>query len=65
MLPLTENVAEQCVQCDKLFMVLTLAGLGPDLESVRIQLFSGPIILTMEEGVVSVSALRLDLHDIL
>ena len=34
-MPLTTNVGDQQIQIDKFFMVLTLIGLRPDLETVR------------------------------
>ena len=42
MLPTTKNIVEQSIQCDKLFML-------PNLENVRTQILSAPVILTMEE----------------
>ena len=36
--PLTTDVVDQRTQIDKFFMVLTLIGLGPDLETVRDQI---------------------------
>lgn len=49
MLSVTVDLNEQMKQRDKLFMVLTLVGLGPNMEGVRSQILSNPTIPTMEE----------------
>ena len=49
MLPVTINLNEQKKQRDKLFMVLTLAGLRLDIEGVQTQILSSPTIPTVEE----------------
>ncbi len=47
MTPCTDNIFEQ--QRDKLFMVLALIGLKPDLDSVRDHILTSPAILTPKE----------------
>ncbi|RVW72021.1 Retrovirus-related Pol polyprotein from transposon RE1 [Vitis vinifera] len=59
-MPLTTDVGDQRIQIDKFFMVLTLIGLRPDLETVRDQILGSSSIpslddflkLTLEEDAV-------------
>ena len=44
LMPLTSDVGAQQTQIDKFFMVLTLIGLRPDLETVRDQIFGSPSV---------------------
>ncbi|RVW57293.1 hypothetical protein CK203_079257 [Vitis vinifera] len=53
LMPFTNGAEAQQIQTDKFFMVLTLIGLRPDLESVRDQ-FLLPLRLTLEEDVVAI-----------
>ncbi|RVW99739.1 Retrovirus-related Pol polyprotein from transposon TNT 1-94 [Vitis vinifera] len=49
MMPLTTNVGDQRIQIDKFFMVLTLIGLRPDLETVRDQIFSSSSVPSLDD----------------
>ena len=44
LMPLTSDVGAQQTQIDKFFMVLTLIGLRPDLETVRDQILGSPSV---------------------
>ena len=44
LMPLTSDVGAQIMQIDKFFMVLTLIGLRPDLETVRDQILGSPSV---------------------
>ena len=44
LMPLTSDVGTQQTQIDKFFMVLTLIGLRPDLETVRDQILDSPSV---------------------
>ena len=45
----TNGVEAQQIQTDKLFMVLTLIGLRPDLESVRDQILASPSVPSLDD----------------
>ena len=46
---LTSDVGAQQTQIDNFFMVLTLIGLCPDLETVRYQIFSNPSVPSLDD----------------
>nr|CAN82597.1 hypothetical protein VITISV_020213 [Vitis vinifera] len=48
-MPLTTDVADQRTQIDKFFMVLTLIGLRPDLETVRDQILGSSFIPSLDD----------------
>nr|CAN80247.1 hypothetical protein VITISV_027801 [Vitis vinifera] len=48
-MPLTTNVGDQRTQIDKFFMVLTLIGLRPDLETVRDQILGSPSVPSLDD----------------
>ena len=48
-MPLTSDVRAQQTQIDKFFMVLTLIGLRPDLETVRDQILDSPSIPSLDD----------------
>ena len=56
-MPLTSDVAAQQTQIDKFFMVLTLIGLRPDLETVRDQILGSPSVPSLDD--VFASLLRI------
>ncbi|RVW95634.1 Retrovirus-related Pol polyprotein from transposon RE2 [Vitis vinifera] len=47
-MPLTTNVGDQRIQIDKFFMVLTLIGLQPDLETVRDQILGSSSVPSLD-----------------
>ena len=49
LMPFTNGVEAQQIQTDKLFMVLTLIGLHPDLESVRDQILASPSVPSLDD----------------
>ena len=49
LMPLTSDVGAQQTQIDKFFMVLTLIGLRPDLETVREQILGSPSIPSLDD----------------
>ena len=49
LMPLTSDVGAQQMQADKLFMVLTLIGLRPDLETLRDQILSSPSVPSLDD----------------
>ena len=49
LMPLTSDVGAQQTQIDKFFMVLTLIGLRPDLETVRDQILGSPSIPSLDD----------------
>ncbi|RVW75577.1 Retrovirus-related Pol polyprotein from transposon RE2 [Vitis vinifera] len=49
MMPLTPDVGAQQTQLDKFFMVLTLIGLRPDLESVRDQILGSSSVPSLDD----------------
>ena len=49
MMPLTTDVGDQRRQIDKFFMVLTLIGLHPDLETVRDQILGSSSVLSLDD----------------
>ncbi|RVX16320.1 Retrovirus-related Pol polyprotein from transposon RE1 [Vitis vinifera] len=49
MMPLTTDVGDQRIQIDKFFMVLTLIGLRPDLETVRDQILSSSSVPSLDD----------------
>ncbi|RVW14408.1 Retrovirus-related Pol polyprotein from transposon RE2 [Vitis vinifera] len=48
-MPLTTNVGDQQIQIDKFFMVLTLIGLRPDLETVRDQILGSSSVPSLDD----------------
>ena len=48
-MPLTSDVGAQQTQIDKFFMVLTLIGLRPDLETVRNQILGSPSVPSLDD----------------
>ncbi|RVX05223.1 Retrovirus-related Pol polyprotein from transposon RE1 [Vitis vinifera] len=48
-MPLTTDVGDQCMQIDKFFMVLTLIGLRPDLETVRDQILGSSSVPSLDD----------------
>ncbi|RVW27581.1 Retrovirus-related Pol polyprotein from transposon TNT 1-94 [Vitis vinifera] len=48
-MPLTPDVGAQQTQLDKFFMVLTLIGLRPDLESIRDQIFGSSSVPSLDD----------------
>ena len=48
-MPLTSDVGAQQTQVDKLFMVLTLIGLRPDLETLQDQILSSPSVPSLDD----------------
>ncbi|RVX07541.1 hypothetical protein CK203_025103 [Vitis vinifera] len=48
-MPLTTDVRDQRTQIDKFFMVLTLIGLRPDLETVRDQILSSSSVSSLDD----------------
>ncbi|RVW55663.1 Retrovirus-related Pol polyprotein from transposon RE2 [Vitis vinifera] len=48
-MPLTTDVGDQRTQIDKFFMVLTLIGLCPDLETVRDQILSSSSVPSLDD----------------
>ncbi|XP_034709063.1 uncharacterized protein LOC117932119 [Vitis riparia] len=49
LMPFTNGAETQQIQTDKFFMVLTLIGLRPDLESVRDQILASPIVPSLDD----------------
>ena len=49
LMPLTSDVGAQQTQVDKFFMVLTLIGLRPDLETLRDQILGSPSIPSLDD----------------
>ena len=49
LMPLTSNVGAQQTHIDKFFMVLTLIGLRPDLETVRDQILGSPLVPSLDD----------------
>ena len=49
LMPLTNDVRAQQTQIDKFFMVLTLIGLRPDLETVRDQILGSPSVSSLDD----------------
>ena len=49
LMPLTSDVRAQQTQIDKFFMVLTLIGLRPNLETVRDQILGSPLVLSLDD----------------
>ena len=49
LMPFTNGVEAQQIQIDKFFMVLTLIGLRPDLESVRDQILASPSVPSLDD----------------
>ena len=50
LMPLTSDVGAQQTQIDKFFMVLTLIGLCPDLETVRDQIPGSPLVPSLDDA---------------
>ncbi|RVW62735.1 Retrovirus-related Pol polyprotein from transposon RE1 [Vitis vinifera] len=48
-MPLTTDVGDQRIQIDKFFMVLTLIGLHPDLETVRDQILGSSSVPSLDD----------------
>ncbi|RVW31226.1 Retrovirus-related Pol polyprotein from transposon RE1 [Vitis vinifera] len=48
-MPLTTDVGDQRIQIDKFFMVLTLIGLRPDLETVRDQILGNSSVPSLDD----------------
>ncbi|RVW71744.1 Retrovirus-related Pol polyprotein from transposon TNT 1-94 [Vitis vinifera] len=48
-MPLTTDVGDQCIQINKFFMVLTLIGLRPDLETVRDQILGSSSVTSLDD----------------
>ena len=48
-MPFTTNVGDQRTQIDKFFMVLTLIGLRPDLETVRDQILGSSSVPSLAD----------------
>ena len=48
-MPFTNGVEAQQIQTDKFFMVLTLIGLRPNLESIRDQILASPSIPSLDD----------------
>ncbi|KAJ9692401.1 hypothetical protein PVL29_011453 [Vitis rotundifolia] len=48
-MPLTTDVGDQRIQIDKFFMVLTLIGLRPDLETVRDQILGSSSVPSLDD----------------
>ena len=49
LMPFTNDAEAQQIQTDKFFMVLTLIGLRPDLESVRDQILASPSVPSLDD----------------
>ncbi|RVX10177.1 Retrovirus-related Pol polyprotein from transposon RE1 [Vitis vinifera] len=49
LMPFTNGAEAQQIQTDKFFMVLTLIGLRPNLESVRDQIFATPSVPSLDD----------------
>ena len=49
LMPLTSDVGAQQTQVDKFFMVLTLIGLRPDLETLRDQILGSPSVSSLDD----------------
>ena len=49
LMSLTSDVGAQQTQIDKFFMVLTLIGLHPDLETVRDQILGSPSVPSLDD----------------
>ncbi|KAJ9689322.1 hypothetical protein PVL29_014816 [Vitis rotundifolia] len=49
LMPFTNGAEAQQIQTDKFFMVLTLIGIHPDLESVRDQILASPSIPSLDD----------------
>ena len=49
LMPLTSDVGAQQTQVDKFFMVLTLIGLRPDLETLRDQILGSPSVPSLDD----------------
>ena len=49
LMPLTSDVGAQQSQVDKFFMVLTLIGLRPDLETLRDQILGSPLVPSLDD----------------
>nr|CAN60057.1 hypothetical protein VITISV_039053 [Vitis vinifera] len=48
-MPLTTDVGDQRIQIDKFFMILTLIGLRPDLETVRDQILGSSSVSSLDD----------------
>ena len=48
-MPLASDVRSKQTQIDKFFMVLTLIGLRPDLETVRDQILGSPLVSSLDD----------------
>ena len=48
-MPLTTDVGDQRIQIDKFFMVLTLIGIRPDLETVRDQILGSSSVPSLDD----------------
>ena len=49
LMPLTSDVGVQQTQIDKFFMVLTLIGLRPNLETIRDQILGSPSVPSLDD----------------
>ena len=49
LMPLTSDIGAQQTQVDKFFMVLTLIGLRPDLETLRDQILGSPSVPSLDD----------------
>ena len=49
LMPFTNGAEAQQIQTDKFFMVLTLIGLRPDLESVRDQILASSLVPSLDD----------------
>ena len=49
LMPLTSDIGAQQMQIDRLFIVLTLIGLRSDLETVRNQILSNPLVPSLDD----------------
>ena len=49
LMPLTSDVGAQQMQIDKFFMVFTLIGLRPDLETIRDQILGNPSVPSLDD----------------
>ncbi|KAL6312798.1 hypothetical protein AAG906_021430 [Vitis piasezkii] len=54
-MPLTTDVGDQRTQIDKFFMVLTLIGLHPDLETVRDQILGSSSVPSLDDTLPSIT----------
>ena len=58
LMPLTSDVGAQQTQVDKIFMVLTLIGLRPDLETLRDQILGSPSVPSLDDVFAVIRILR-------